>query len=477
MNFKPIFLIAILVLMSCDSKKIESIPDGVYASIGYGRLILIQDGSFQLFDVSSNWCDQRINGFLKDFDNALFIRDDTLNFKVGITNYQYLKMSHLPDICSKKYSYSELNDPKFNFEVLEETFSNNYAYFNLRKVNWDSLRIATRKEIDPLTTEIELYRILKDMLNTFGDDHISLNAPENLQQTSDSLNIVEKTNSKTEIKKYDLFQVAKLIGDQYLQYKEYTKNSRFVRWGMINDQFGYIQINSMSAHANLNISDTLSLEEFWREYENETANMTVKEWEQGELQGISEIMNKAIDDLWNTEAIVLDVRFNQGGQDLVAMEIIRHFNNKRQVGFTKKAKGVNDSYSPAQKIYLEGSNKAYTKPVLLLTSKQTASAAEILVLSSLSLPTFTRLGANTRGIFSDELTKRLPIGWGFGLSNEIYLDRNGTNYEGVGISPDIDLGYPYTQQIFLKGFANAPAKDFEVVLHEINSITDSIAGY
>ena len=468
MNFKPIFLIAILVLMSCDSKKIESIPDGVYESIGYGRLILIQDGNFQLFDISSKWCDQRINGLLTDFDKDLFITDDTLNFKVGITNYQYLKMSHLPDICSKKYSDSELNDPKFNFEVLEETFSNNYAYFNLRKVNWDSLRFATRKKIDSLTTEIELYRTVKDMLDTFGDDHISFNAPENLQQTSDSLNIGEKINAKIEIKKYDLFQVANLVGNQFLQYKEYTKNSRFVRWGMINEQNGYLQINSMSAHANLNISDTLSLEEFWREYENETANMTIKEWEQAELQGIRDIMNDALEDLLNAEAVVLDVRFNQGGQDLVALEIIRHFNSQRQVGFTKKAKGVNDSYSPAQKIYLETSNKAYTKPVFLLTSQVTASAAEILVLSSLSLPNFTRLGANTRGIFSDELTKRLPIGWGFGLSNEIYLDRNGTNYESFGVSPDITLVYPDNQQAFLKGIANAPAKDFQIILHEIN---------
>lgn len=468
MKIKPILFFGIFILISCDSNRIESISDGVYESIGYGRLILIEDGSFQLFDVASNWCDQRINGSLKDFEKDLFIKDDTLNFKVGITNYQYLKISQLPAVCSMKYLNSELKDPEFNFDVLEETFTNNYAYFDLRGVNWERLRESTRKEIDSLTTDIELYTVAKDMLDTFGDDHISFNAPEEIQQKSDSQIIT----STTEIKMYNLFQVANLVGNKFLQHKEYTKNSRFVRWGMINEQLGYIQINSMSAHSNLNISDTLSLEEFWQKHEKETANMTVKEWEQAELWGISDIMNNAIKDLWNAEALVLDLRFNQGGQDLVALEIIKHFNTKRQVGFTKQAKGINESYTSAQKVYLNPNDNAYTKPVLLLTSQQTASAAEILVLSSLSLNNFTRIGANTRGIFSDELTKRLPNGWSFGLSNEIYLDRNGTNYESIGIAPDIDLDYPANQQTFLKGIANAPSEDFHTIMNTINSIIE-----
>ena len=35
------------------------------------------------------------------------------------------------------------------------------------------------------------------------------------------------------------------------------------------------------------------------------------------------------------------------------------------------------------------------------------------------------------------LDKTLPNGWEFSLSNEIYLDNNGKNYEHTGITPDI----------------------------------------
>ena len=228
----------------------------------------------------------------------------------------------------------------------------------------------------------------------------------------------------------------------------------------------------MSAHANLNISDTLTIEEFWAAYEKRIGKMTIKEWESSERNGINNIMNLALIDLIHTEALVLDLRFNHGGQDQVALDIISYFNTKKQISFTKKARRSNGSYTPAQEIYLEASNAAYTKPVILLTSQQTASAAEILVLSSLSLPNITRLGSPTRGIFSDELTKRLPNGWSFGLSNEVYLDLKGINYESLGISPNLELDYPSDQQTFLQGISEATTEDFNLILNAINPMIE-----
>jgi len=52
-------------------------------------------------------------------------------------------------------------------------------------------------------------------------------------------------------------------------------------------------------------------------------------------------------------------------------------------------------------------------------------------------PEVVRVGEHTAGAFSDRLPRRLPNGWLFSLSNERYLDGNGANYEGRGISPDI----------------------------------------
>jgi len=95
-----------------------------------------------------------------------------------------------------------------------------------------------------------------------------------------------------------------------------------------------------------------------------------------------------------------------------------------------------------QNINLESRTPNFKKNVFILTSSITASAAEIAVLATLSNNRFLKLGSNTEGAFSDGLDKRLPIGWEYTLSNEVYEDLEGNNYEGIGINPDIDLNYP-----------------------------------
>lgn len=46
------------------------------------------------------------------------------------------------------------------------------------------------------------------------------------------------------------------------------------------------------------------------------------------------------------------------------------------------------------------------------------------------------------GVFSDTLYRRLPNGWEFTLSNEIYRAPDGALFEGVGIPPQQDSAAP-----------------------------------
>lgn len=81
----------------------------------------------------------------------------------------------------------------------------------------------------------------------------------------------------------------------------------------------------------------------------------------------------------------------------------------------------------------------YTKPVYLVISDITVSAAEIFVLCMKDLPRVKTIGKPTRGALSDILGKSLPNGWDFGLSNEIYLDSSGVCFEAKGIPPNIPM--------------------------------------
>jgi C-terminal processing protease CtpA/Prc len=86
-----------------------------------------------------------------------------------------------------------------------------------------------------------------------------------------------------------------------------------------------------------------------------------------------------------------------------------------------------------------GGQSRYRKPVYLLTSEFTCSAAETFTMMMRTLPNVNQVGQRTQGIFSDGLAKLLPNGWIFSLSNEIYRDAWGISYETHGLPPDYPL--------------------------------------
>jgi hypothetical protein len=63
------------------------------------------------------------------------------------------------------------NDP-YNFEVFAETYKEHYA-FELNKINWDSLYKTAKEKSTQKTTEVELYLIIQEMIESLNDNHCS----------------------------------------------------------------------------------------------------------------------------------------------------------------------------------------------------------------------------------------------------------------------------------------------------------------
>ena len=174
-------------------------------------------------------------------------------------------------------------------------------------------------------------------------------------------------------------------------------------------------------------------------------------------------------DLKETRHIIVDVRFNGGGQDVVALEILRRFNSNRKQIAIKKARH-NNSYTKKTSIYLESGKNPYTKPVYLLTSQQSASATDMMALISMELNNIKRIGSHTNGALSDALQKTLPNGWNFSLSNEVFTDNNDKFYENIGIPVDFELNYPEDRQTFFRGVANDLDLDKQSVMNAIRKL-------
>ncbi|MEL6810806.1 MAG: S41 family peptidase [Bacteroidota bacterium] len=440
-----------LLLISCHEKvQEESSLDGVWASVGYGRVVHIENGAYTLSDITEISCIPLMEGEISDFGDALQLKNDTLSLKDGINFYFFTRVQETPAVCNTesaeyKTAQARINDPEFNFEVMWKTFDDHYAYFQLRKIDWDHMYKKYRPMITSRTSEVELYRIMDEMLEAFNDGHIGLSAPDEIEEAAYAMLPKEENTAKEPKEELRNYKVARVVAQQYIPNGKSLKNGQ-LRWGTIEGNIGYLQVNQMMGMADYEISDTLSYRDYWMAYFErlEESSDTTRD----ELAGMNNALDQIMMDLETTDALIIDVRFNGGGKDEVGMALLNRLNPEEKVVFTKKGR-LGNGFTPVIEVVQTASKDPYSKPVYLLISSESASATEIMTLSSLSLDHITRIGSNTEGVFSDILDKTLPNGWEIDLSSEVYESMEGTNYEGIGIPPDVEIGYPRDTQEFL----------------------------
>lgn len=444
-----------------DNNSIE----GIWKSVGYGKILKIDSITYKYFDITSISCLPSKEGEISEVENSIELKNDTLTVKKGLSLYNYTRTNKFPDSC--KSNAKNTNDPLYNFEVFAETYKDHFAYFELNEIDWDSLYKNNKGKINPNTTEVELYLIIQEMIENLNDNHGSIVPTDEIRKVAESQNVEEKETEQ--LKEYGDFQIAGLVAKHFLK-ENLTKDSWLINWGKVENNIGYIQIKAMFLYADLVLSDSLVKENgFVSTYLDAFNSLSYERQIEEEIAGIKSLMNTIMDDLKETKYIIFDVRFNGGGQDVVSLEILRHFNaNKKQVAFKKASH--NDGYTKKTPIYLESAKNPYTKPVFLLTSQQSASATDMMALASMEMTQLKRIGSHTSGDISDALQKKLPNGWYFSLSNEIYTDLNNKHYENIGIPVDFEMNYPEDRQTFFRTVANDLEKDKRNILKAINEL-------
>jgi C-terminal processing protease CtpA/Prc len=142
--------------------------------------------------------------------------------------------------------------------------------------------------------------------------------------------------------------------------------------------------------------------------------------------------------LADADGIILDVRYNPGGSDDVALTYAGYFTKSPVPAFTKTTR-TETGYTQPFTATIPPQSRNLTAPVVVLTSKFTGSAAEIFTMAMRELPQATTMGEATSGGLSDVLTFALPNGWTLGLSHQVYLTMAGESFESTGIPPDIAI--------------------------------------
>jgi len=295
-----------------------------------------------------------------------------------------------------------------------------------------------------IKSDKELYELLIEIITPFNDGHIKLDVPDSLSIQND-----EKESPGTANKTKD--DVKADILNNYLSDPKIYNNG-IIQWDYIkNSKTGYILVSDMNDFAHYVTSSNLSEKEFQEEYDKKLQSKSPIEQFSDELTGVDFVMQKILNDFANSKNLIIDLRFNGGGYGTVALKLLSYFVDEPKHVLSVKAK-MGNGFTKEQEYILKPSEKKYDGQVLLLTSKRTASAAEIFTLGALAYPNIKSYGSSTNGIFSEILWKRLPIGWEFSLSNEIYSDSKGNEYEIIGVPVNQNMDYPKDPDGFYNSF-------------------------
>jgi hypothetical protein len=434
-----LLLLAIFALAACrqlDQHPEEVRPDprparraaleGIWQSEGYGYVMDIKDGRATVYDYTSSTCLKKSFFFdspgfdVAGWDVSLDAKGDQLRYKAKgpITEFRFQRIKKLPPVCENG-GIKPTTDAKVNFDVMWQTFQDHYAFFKLRGVDWKALRAQYRSQV----TEANLETTFRQMLSRFNEDHVTLSVG-----TDDFLNRfdagaprtfarfyaeVPAGTSQGEVKAYAVGEYQKIVGNvigNYLQGQFGSALGDQVIWGKLNGgKTGYLLISQMSGY------------------------------ELGDLQAT---LDAVFTDLAACEGMIVDVRFNLGGSDRLALEIAGRFTPAPRVGYRFAARN-GDAYAPEQVVMQRPTGAyAFTKPTVVLTSIVTSSAAEVFTLFMRQLPQVKTMGEPTNGIFSTALPKELPNGWLLTLSNEVAGDAGGQVYEQTGIPVSIAAPFP-----------------------------------
>jgi len=277
------------------------------------------------------------------------------------------------------------------------TYSSWYDVYHNEK-NGYALKVSS------VTSEAALFSLCGKMLQELNDPHVALYAPG-------GKSISSSTDANRE--DFDISIVReKLIGKGDAMYKNFV-------YGTFKDysDIGYIYIEK---------------------FMDDDPDTKSQEW--------GRAIDKIVNSLANTKALVLDVRNNRGGDIYVMEYIAAYFASVKKDYIKARVKtgpGANDLSAPIiytlKSVKIASNNaKGYTKPIVLLTNKNTVSAAEWFTMALRTQPHIIHAGKTTCGAFSARNDRFMMNGWFYSISPERVTDMNDKTYEGnnKGITPE-----------------------------------------
>lgn len=277
------------------------------------------------------------------------------------------------------------------FEYLWQQVDEEYSFFDVKGVDWDSVHEAYAPRIADGMDNDSLFHHLGSMLNELNDGHVNLISDFDIS-----------SDERTFLQRYQRINIdPTLIALNYLGPDHHTTGG-FAHNGIHNDSVIYIRYSSFSN------------------------------------SGATSQLHRVLNSYPSSIGAIIDIRQNPGGSVANIFNLLRVFPASNQLLYTtqiKTGKGHNDFGAPTSVYAPENeSYTAYNRPVVVLTDRGCYSAASFFTLCCRAYPNVTIIGDTTGGGLGLPNGGGLPNGWKYRISVTRTLSPEGINYEN-GVPP------------------------------------------
>jgi len=294
--------------------------------------------------------------------------------------------------CEKIFIEKDLasTNPQENFEYLWKECDEKYAYFELKNIDWNQIKVKYQAKIYDGMSEDSLFKVLGGMLTELRDDHTNLIS--NFNVSTYGVNYLGQDN-------FDW----RIISDNYLNQDVYHSGP-FTHNFIDNGNIGYVRFGSFTGTV-----DSTNIDFVLERYKD-------------------------------TKGLILDLRENGGGAVNDVFSLLSRFvESSTLVNYSriKIGKGHNE-FSPAEPVYAHPYDGIrYNKKVAVLTDRGTYSAGSFTSLATKAIPNMILIGDTTGGGLGLPNGGQLPNGWTyrFSITQALTLNKK-PDYEN-GVPPDI----------------------------------------
>jgi hypothetical protein len=279
------------------------------------------------------------------------------------------------------------------FDKVFEAFDTEYAKFVIRPdVDWKKLGEQYRKRAEKADSTYAAAAVISALVSELRDLHVWVKAGNEFVP---GYNRVRRLNASWEGTK--------------ATFKDWVDTKHDVAWARTQDGIGYVNVYALG--------DQTATKEF----------------------------DDVLEKLKDSRALVIDLRFNGGGDELLAKSIAGRFLDKKRMYSQNQYRAGKDHKELGNMIPREFDPRGpwrYSAPVVALFGQKTMSSAESFALMLAQCPNVTTMGERTAGASANPRRIDLECGIAVNLPRWIDYDPAGKSIEDNGVAPEMKADAP-----------------------------------